>query len=94
MLINSAAVDDYVVTGNETDIEWFMDNVEKRFNITRDGGISKHLGVIYDWGETENRKMYCKATMDKKSQQLLTRMKNILAKRQKFSVLQELRMKT
>ena len=43
-----------------------MDNVEKRFNITREGEISKRLGVIYEWGETENGKNYCKATMDKK----------------------------
>ena len=66
MLMISETVDDCAVTGNETDIEWFMDNVEKHFNITREGEISKHLGVIYEWGETEIGKMYCKATMDKK----------------------------
>ena len=64
MLMISVTVDDCAVTGNETDIEWFMDNVEERFNITREGEISKLLGVIYEWGKTENRKMYCKATMD------------------------------
>ena len=65
MLMISVPVDDCAVTGNETDIESFMDNVEKYFNITRDGEISKHLGVIYEWREMENGKIYCEATMDK-----------------------------
>ena len=46
MLMISVTVDDCAVTGNETNIEWFMDNVEKHFNITREGEISKYLGVI------------------------------------------------
>ena len=52
MLMISVTAYDCAITGHETDIEWFMDNVEKHFNIMRDGEISKHLGVIYEWGET------------------------------------------
>ena len=48
MLMIGVTVDDCAVTGKETDIGWFMVNVEKRFNITREGKISKHLDVIYE----------------------------------------------
>ena len=65
-LLVTVTVDDCAITGLEEHIEWFMDNVEKRFKITRGGILSKHLGVIYEWGKLENGKMFCKATMDKK----------------------------
>ena len=61
----TVTVDDCAVTALETDIKWFMDNVEKRFNITRDTEISKHLGVEYEWGEEESGEIFCKATMKK-----------------------------
>ena len=64
-LIVTVTVDDCAITGLEENIEWCMDNVEKRFKITRGGTLSKHLGVIYEWGKLENGKMFCKATMDK-----------------------------
>ena len=41
----SVTVDDCAVTGMESEIEWFMNGIEKRFKITRDGNLSKHLGV-------------------------------------------------
>ena len=43
-----------------------MDNVEKRFKITRDGELSKHLGVEYTWAKSNDGKMFCQATMSKK----------------------------
>ena len=52
ILILSVAVDDCAISGNKNDIEWFMDEVSKRFNITRDGIISKHLGINCEWGKT------------------------------------------
>ena len=36
------------------------------FKIMRDGFLSKHLGVHYEWGTMQDGKHYCKATMDKK----------------------------
>ena len=66
MLIVSVTVDDCAITGTDDDINWFMDGLEKRFKITRDGVISKHLGVHYEWGENAEGKKYCRATMNKK----------------------------
>ena len=48
-LIVSITVDDCAITGKNEDIEWFMNGIEKRFKITRDGIITKHLGVEYEW---------------------------------------------
>ena len=33
-----------------------MDNVEKCSNIVREVEVSKHIDVIYEWGEMENGK--------------------------------------
>lgn len=66
ILMVSVTVDDCAITGTNENIEWFMDGVEERFNITRDDVISKHLGVKYEWGTREDGMAFCKATMDKK----------------------------
>ena len=66
ILMVSVTVDDCAITGNPKDIQRFMDGVATRFKITREGEITKHLGVEYEWGEDENKKMFCKATMNKK----------------------------
>ena len=66
MLIVSVTVDDCAITGTNKNIDLFMDGLEKRFKITRDGILSKHLGVHYEWGTTDDGKQYCKASMDKK----------------------------
>ena len=46
-LIVSITVDDCAITGKNEDIEWSMNGIKKRFKITRDGIIAKHLGVEY-----------------------------------------------
>ena len=45
ILMVSVTVYDCAVTGMESEIEWFMNGIEKRSKITRDGNLSKHLGV-------------------------------------------------
>ena len=62
----SIIVDDCAITRNDKDIDWFMDGLENRFKITRDGEISKYLGIFYEWGTNKNDKNYCKAMMNKK----------------------------
>ena len=66
LLMVSVTVDDCAVTGMESDINWFMDELEKRFKITRGGILRKHLGVDYEWGLQDDGRAFCKATMDKK----------------------------
>ena len=52
-LIVTITVDDSAISGLPSDIEWFMNGLEKRFKITRDGEIKKHLGIDYEWGITD-----------------------------------------
>jgi len=65
-LMVSVTVDDCAVTGLPTNIEWFMENLETRFKITKGRLLMKHLGIDYEWGVLDNGKAYSKATMDKK----------------------------
>ncbi|MGB2452939.1 MAG: reverse transcriptase domain-containing protein, partial [Candidatus Poseidoniaceae archaeon] len=80
ILMVSITVDDCAITGLNEDIEWFMDGLEKRFKITRDGIISKHLGVTYKWGTNNQGKAYCKATMDKKVNAIVDYYENHIGK--------------
>jgi hypothetical protein len=65
-LLVSVTVDDCAITGLVKDIEWYTNELEKRFNITKGGILKKHLGIDYEWGILPNGKAYCKATMEKK----------------------------
>ena len=67
IIMVSVTVDDCAITGTTENIKWFMDGLETRFKITRDGELKKHLGVEYTWGRTDDGKMYCDATMVKKA---------------------------
>ena len=66
ILMVSIMVDDCAVTGLETNIDWFMNEIERRFKIARGGLLKKHLGVDYEWGTRDDDKAFCKATMVKK----------------------------
>ena len=84
ILMVTITVDDCAITGRRDDIEWFMDGVKKRFNITRADVISKHLGVIYEWGETSNGRRFCKVTMDKKVESTINYYENYIQKEAKI----------
>ena len=71
ILMVSVTVDDCAITGTVKNITLFMDGFEKRFNITCDGELKKHLGVEYRWGKTDDGKMFCDATMNKKADAIL-----------------------
>ena len=47
VLFVTVIVDDCAITGTNDNIEWFMNGVDERFNITKDNVTSKHLGVNY-----------------------------------------------
>ena len=66
-LIVTITVDDCAVSGHPTDVKWFMDGLESRFNITRGGTLRKHIVIDYVWGfDEEQGKHFVKATMHKK----------------------------
>jgi len=80
MLLVSVTVDDCAVTGMESDIEWFMTELEKRFKITRGGLLKKHLGVDYEWSVNSDGKAMCKATMDKKVEAMIEKYEKYIGK--------------
>lgn len=44
-LIVDVMVDDCAVAGRQSNMNWFMDQLEKRFKITRGGRLKKHLRI-------------------------------------------------
>ena len=67
ILMVTKTVGNCAITGTTENIYWFMDGLETRFNITRDGKLKKHLGFEYTWGQIDDRKMFCKDMMVKKA---------------------------
>jgi len=64
-VIVDVTVDDCAVGGKQSNVNWFMEQLEKRFRITRGGRLKKHLGVDYEWIKDDNGRTAIKATMNK-----------------------------
>ena len=80
-LIVTVTVDDCAVSGLPTNVKWFMDGLESRFNITRGGELKKHLGVEYVWGfDSIEGKHFVKATMDKKVRACIEQLEKFLGR--------------
>ena len=71
ILIVTITVDDCAISGKDSDIEDLMKKIEKRFKITKEGVIKKHLGAYYEWKVDEKGRHVCECTMDKKVQELV-----------------------
>ena len=63
-LMTGVNVDDTLALGREEDLQSFVDEISKRFNVTVQKEVKKHLGVDYEWGEDEFGP-YAKASMKK-----------------------------
>ena len=66
IVIAAVTVDDCLIGGKPEDIETFMNDVEKEFNIVKEDTVRKHLGVDYEFYRDEYGDMCAKCTMDKK----------------------------
>jgi hypothetical protein len=76
ILIMTITVDDCAISGKDNDIENLMKKIEKRFKITKEGIIRKHLGAKYEWKVDEHGRRICECTMDKKVQELVQKYEN------------------
>ena len=65
-------------------MEWFINELKRRFKITRGGLLKKHLGVDYKWGIREDGKAFCEATMDKKMKAAVEQYKEYIGKEVKI----------
>jgi hypothetical protein len=51
VLIVCIYVDDCIVAGEQSDVDWLKAEAKKHFTIKELRPIKKHSGVWYDWGE-------------------------------------------
>jgi hypothetical protein len=71
ILIAICFVDDTLLFGLKTEIEWYKWNVKKRFDYNDLGALRKHFGVWYELKTNENGNRYLVATMPKKVQEII-----------------------
>ena len=63
-------VDDTMLLARKKDAQEFVDEISKRFNVTVQHEMKKHLGVDYEWGKDEIGH-YVKATMKKYEREIV-----------------------
>ena len=80
ILIATTTVDDCAISGKNEDIEKLMDQVSKRFSITREDIVKKHLGAYYEWKTNKEGKQICECTMDKKVAELVRKLEEHIGK--------------
>jgi hypothetical protein len=71
ILIAICFVDDTLLFGLKTEIEWYKVNVRKRFEYKDLGVLRKHLGVWYELKTDEFGNCYLEATMPKKIREII-----------------------
>jgi hypothetical protein len=71
VLIAICFVDDTLLFGLKSEIEWYKDSVSKRFEYKDLGALRKHLGVWYELKIDENGNRYLVATMPKKIREII-----------------------
>lgn len=84
MLIIAMTVDECAIAGTLKAINWLMDKIEKRFNITRVGTIRKHLGVDYKWLKDENGEPYMELWMERKRESIIESYEDMIGKKVKL----------
>ena len=64
-------VDDIMVGGPKTEVEWFKQKIQERFKITEEGRLAKHLGIKYQWGNDESG-LFVEASMTDMVEDIIT----------------------
>ena len=67
LVVGAITVDDCLLGGKPEDINALMDKIEKKFKVTREDDVKRHLGIDYTWKRDEKNEIYLEATMDKKA---------------------------
>jgi len=70
-LIVDITVDDCAVAGHQSNVDWFMDELKKRFKITTGGRLKKHLGIDYKWIKDDEGMTSIVATMEKRVKDII-----------------------
>ena len=76
-LITGINVDDTLVLAKRKRATWFQEEASKRFMITCQEEVKKHLGVKYDWGE-DKQGIYTKASMKELKEDMVVCLEEII----------------
>ena len=63
ILIVIIYVDDVLIAGPESEVDWFKTTLNKKWNITDLGRLKKHLGIMYEWKKDANGESIVVASM-------------------------------
>ena len=72
LLVFAVTVDDCLMGGTPKEMDIFMKQVEKVFNIVKEMEMKKHLGISFDFKRDENGDMCVICTMEKKVQDIVS----------------------
>jgi len=64
VLILALYVDDTLIAGTRSEVDWLYEQVQKKFKIEKLGRLKKHLGIWWEWHKDGNQ-TYLSASMDK-----------------------------
>ena len=66
LMVTAVTVDDCLMGGHPKELDIFMADIEKEFNIVKEMEIKKHLGINYDFKRDDNNDMCAICTMKAK----------------------------
>ena len=58
IMASTVTVDDCLLGGHPNELDFFMSDIEKQFNIVKELEVKKHLGINYDFKRDENNDIY------------------------------------
>jgi len=54
LMVTAVTVDDYLLGGHPKELDIFINDIEKEFNVVKEMEVRKHLGINYDFKRDEN----------------------------------------
>ncbi len=66
VMASAVRVDNCLLGGHPKELDIFMEDIEKQFNIVKEMEVRKHLEINYDFKRDENNNMYVLCTMKDK----------------------------
>ena len=80
LVVAAVTVDDCLLGGKPSDMNDLIANIEKRFKLTKEDEVKRHLGIDYDWKRDEQREIYLESTMVKKATDIVNTYERYIGK--------------
>ena len=79
-MVTAITVDDCLMGGHPDELDIFMSDIEKEFNIVKEMEIRKHLGITYEFKRDENGDMCAICTMKAKVDDIVKSYEDFIGK--------------